>query len=119
MGKGNSQRRRMAEREKDELNKKIGNMVLAEAFLNSEDLEKFKADLRKIEIGRHIDVVEEKCRGDKFKVKLKVNNSSKVIAVTAFYWLKSSLLNGVLMMDRWDKRFELADIILPEEYVFK
>lgn len=114
MGKGNSQRRRMVEREKDELNKKIGNMVLAEAFLSSKDLNQFKADLSEIEIGRHMDVVEKKCRGDKFKVGLKVKYSSQDIAMTVFCLMKNTLLNGVLMTRGWNKRFNLENIDLPK-----
>lgn len=119
MGKGNSRKRRMMERERDELNKKIGNMILAEAWMPSVELKKFKADLASIKIGQYVDVIEdEKYLAGVSNVIVKVKDSSKDIAITVFDLLKSSLTDGMLHGYGWDKKFELADIVLPKGCVF-
>lgn len=104
----------MVEREKDELNKKIGNMVLASAILSHRELKKLKKDLIEIQVGKYLKVIERK-DGTKINVSLVVDDRSRCIAITVFDLLEYSLSEG--MLHKWvlDKKLKLANIVLPKK----
>lgn len=116
MGKGNSRRRR----EREKLTKNIAESVLARATLTSSEIKMLGEDLKNSGLRTCIeDFIEGRVGEDAYDVSLRIHNFSRQNAIMIFYRLKLSLVGGILKLNRWDERFELADIILPEEYVFK
>lgn len=116
MGKGNSRRRR----ERERLTKKIAESVLARATLTSGEIKMLGEDLKNNGLRTYVeDFIERRVGEDAYDVSLRIHNLSRQNAITIFYRLKLSLVDGMLKLNGWNERFELADIILPEEYVFK